>query len=250
MTEPQTAAASADSPIDLSDGMPVLPSGPDAIPHYLGETYRWAYLSAATLPWLDRAWVVSAILWGNARRLMRAAVVEFDAGQRIIQAACVYGGFSRLLAERVGATGQLTVLDVAPLQLANARRKLADLPHVALCQGDLARPSCIESDSVDGVCCFFLLHEVPPAERARIVDNLLGAVRSGGKVVFVDYHRMRSWHPLRPVMAAIFRWLEPYAPSLLDARIDMLSARGAEFVWSKSTLFGGLYQKLVGIRRA
>ena len=47
------------------------------LPDYLRNTYSWAYLDHRTVPWLDRPVVVSAILWGNASRLMDAAVREF-----------------------------------------------------------------------------------------------------------------------------------------------------------------------------
>lgn len=220
-----------------------------SVPAYLSRTYHWAYLNRHTLPWLDHSIVVSAILWGNAGRLMQSAVVEFSEGQRVLQAACVYGPFSRMLADRVGATGALEVVDVAALQVANVRRKLQHLEHVQVRQADLADPGCIEPGASDAVCCFFLLHEVPDGERRSIVDNLLGAVRPGGKIVFVDYHRTVDWHPLRPIMALVFRWLEPYAPSLLDTDIVSLSKCAADFEWVKTTCFGGLYQKLVGVRR-
>lgn len=234
-----------------SAAAPALESSPATgdIPDYLSRTYRWAYLSRRTLPWLDQPLVVSAILWGNAGRLMRAAVAEFEPGHRVLQAACVYGAFSRLLAERVGGAGALEVVDVAPLQVANLRRKLGGLSQVSARRADLAEPDGVGEGLRDGVCCFFLLHEVPPDARARIVDNLLAAVLPGGKVVFVDYHRPHRWHPLRPVMAQVFRRLEPYAPSLLGTDIEALSSRSGAFEWKKTTVFGGLYQKLVGIRR-
>lgn len=226
-----------------------LASHDDAIPAYLRHAYSWAYLDPRTLRWLDRPGVVSAILWGNANRLMRDAVAEFAPGQRVLQAACVYGGFSVLLAQRLGARGALDVVDVAALQVANARGKLAGLRQAKVWQGDLSVPGCIAAGAYDGVCCFFLLHEVPEAERCRIIDNLLAAVRPGGRIVFVDYHRPRGWHPLRPVMSLVFRRFEPYAKSLFGAAIESRSARSAGFEWTKTTCFGGLYQKLVGTRR-
>lgn len=219
------------------------------VPVYLRATYRWAYLDPRTLRWLDHPAIVSAILWGNAARLMRAAVAEFGPGQRLLQAACVYGEFLPMLAERVGPQGRLDVVDVAALQVGNARRKLAASPHAAVRQADLAQPGCVMADAYDAVSCFFLLHEVPEGARRSIVDNLLAAVRPGGKIVFVDYHRPVSAHPLRPVMSLVFRWLEPYAPSLFDTEIPQRSPRAAGFEWTKSTCFGGLYQTVVGVRR-
>ena len=52
---------------------------------------------------------------------MNAAVREFSAGQRVLQAAAVYGDFSQRLARRLGGEGQLTVLDVASIQIANVQ---------------------------------------------------------------------------------------------------------------------------------
>jgi SAM-dependent methyltransferase len=216
------------------------------VPAYLARTYTWAYLDRRTLPWLDRGLVVSAILWGNAGRLMRAAVAHFAPGQRVLQAACVYGDFSAMLARRVGPDGRLEIVDVAPLQVANARRKLAGQPQARVRVANLTLP---QQRRFDGVCAFFLLHEVPEAERRQIVDNLLAAVAPGGKAVFVDYHRPAGWHPLRPVMHLVFRWLEPFAPSLLAAPIEGYARDAAAFAWHKRTLFGGLYQEVVAERR-
>lgn len=217
-----------------------------ALPDYLRQTYTWAYLHPRALRWLDRAPVVSAILWGNAGRLMRWAAAQFASGEHVLQAACVYGGFSPMLARRVGVDGRLEVVDVAPIQVANAQRKLAGLPQATVRVADLAQPL---DAHYDAVCCFFLLHEVPVDARRRIVANLLAAVRPGGRAVFVDYHRPARWHPLAPVMALVFRWLEPYAPSLLDTPIETLAAEAEAFTWRKETRFGGLYQLVVAQRR-
>lgn len=232
----------------MSSPDPATETAPSAplLPDYLQRTYRWAYLDRRTLPWLDRHLVVNAILWGNAGRLMRAACAEFSPGQRVLQAACVYGRFSPMLARRVGPQGTLDVVDVAELQLANARRKLAGFPQAGVRRADLCQPL---HTHYDGVCAFFLLHEVPAHQRRLIVDNLLAAVGPGGKAVFVDYHRPRRWHPLRPVMHWVFRLLEPYAPSLLATPIASLSPQAAEFDWHATTLFGGLYQHVVAVRR-
>lgn len=218
----------------------------EVLPDYLSRTYSWAYLDPRTVPWLDRSPVVSAILWGNAARLMRWAVAQFVPGETVLQAACVYGGFSPMLARRVGEQGRLTVLDVAPIQVDNVRRKLVGLPQAEARVADLTRR---QDACFDAACCFFLLHEVPARERRLIVANLLAAVRPGGRVVFVDYHRASAWHPLRPLMGLVFRWLEPFAQSLLDTPIESLAEAASDFEWRKQTCFGGLYQLVVATRR-
>lgn len=217
------------------------------VPDYLRKTYDWAYLQPRHVAVLDHQWVVSAILWGNANRLIRETVAEFTPGQDVLQPACVYGALSPELAQRLGRRGRLEVRDVAPVQLAHTARKLAGFPQAFTRQGDAAEPA---GRLFDAVCCFFLLHEVPDAWKRRIVDALLATVRPGGKVVFTDYHRMAALHPLRPVMWGVFRWLEPYAASLCRHGIQAFASRPQDFVWRRQTYFGGLYQKVVAERRA
>lgn len=221
-----------------------LPERPE-IPNYLRDTYHWAYLSRTGRAVFDRPAMVSAILWGNARRLMSDAAAEFSTGTRVLQTACVYGDFSARLADRVGPQGRLDVIDIAPLQVANCRRKLAAYPQVRLRVADTAAH---DGTGYDGVCCFFLLHEVPEDYKHRIVDRVLGSLRPGGKAVFVDYHAPRRWHPLRGVMSLVFRWLEPFAPALWQREIASYATRAGEFSWTKQTYFGGLYQKTVAVR--
>lgn len=215
---------------------------PAQLPDYLVDTYSWAYLRPRSLRLLDRHLVVNSILWGNYQSLVRAACAEFAAGDCILQAASVYGDLSSRLADRIGDQGFLDVIDIAPVQVAHLRRKLAGRENVRVRVADAAIPG---SAGYDGACCFFLLHEVPDPQKRQIVNALLAAVRPGGKILFVDYHQPVRWHPLRPVMAAIFRWLEPYAAGLVSRSIEDFAERRRDFRWRKETRFGGLYQLVV-----
>lgn len=217
-----------------------------ALPDYLVDTYSWAYLRPRSLRLLDRHVVVNSILWGNYRRLVRAACDEFAAGDRVLQAASVYGNLSQRLAARVGDGGFLDVIDIAPLQVEHCRRKLSGRTNVRVRVADAAD---VGGSGYDGICCFFLLHEVPDLQKRRIVNSLLASVRPGGKAVFVDYHRPVRWHPLRPVMAAIFRLLEPYAQGLVARSIAEFADAPQRFDWRKQTRFGALYQLVVATRR-
>jgi hypothetical protein len=59
---------------------------------------------------------------------------------------------------------------------------------------------------------------------------------------------MAPWNPLRPVMAFVFKTLEPYADSLLDQSLATISPLCQSFRFEKRTLFGGLYQEVVATR--
>lgn len=50
-------------------------------------------------------------------------------------------------------------------------------------------------------------------------------------------------------MGLVFRWLEPFANSLIDSEIRAFASNPDTFTWTKETFFGGLYQKVVATRR-
>ena len=217
-----------------------------AVPQYLAETYTWAYLHPRAVRLLDRALVVNAILWGNYGRLVRAACAQFRPGEQVLQAASVYGNQPLQLADRLGPNGQLTVIDVSRLQVEHLRRKLATRANARVRLADATAPG---RESYDGVCCFFLLHEMPDCYKRRVVNALLARVKPGGRAVFVDYARPRWFHPLRGIMWLVNRWLEPYAASLWRNPIRSFADEAVRFDWSERRLFLGLYQLVVARRR-
>lgn len=219
---------------------------PPELPGYLVDTYTWAYLTPLSIRIFDNPVIVAAILWGNFWRLVNVACREFEPGQSVLQAASVYGNLSTNLARTVGEHGRLEVIDIAPIQVQHCRGKLAGYPQAEVRLADAADPG---TDIYDGVCCFFLLHEIPDDHKNAVVDALLERVRPGGKVVFVDYHKTSALHPVRPVMAGVFRWLEPFAKGLIDREIFDFATFADDFSWSKETYFGGLYQKVVAVKR-
>ena len=223
----------------------VVGDAPVPLPDYLKSTYSWAYLNPVSRAVFDQSLIVSTILWGNANKLIRAALQEIEPGQDVLQTACVYGNFSERLARHIGPDGHLDVIDVAPIQVRHTRRKLKHLPQARVRLADAADPG---PQRYDAICCFFLIHEVPPDYKRRIVTALLDRVKPGGKVVFVDYHKPVRHHPLRPVMRGVFALLEPFATEIWRSEIRDFAPVRPEFTWSKGLYFGGLYQKVVARR--
>jgi ubiquinone/menaquinone biosynthesis C-methylase UbiE len=215
------------------------------VPSYLHETYWWAYVHPNAVRLFERQWLVNLILWGNFARLRDAALDELGESLpgRTLQVACVYGDFTRHLAQRVAAGGSLDVVDVLPIQLANLRRKLpADAPVVLMhCDAaDLHMPDA----SYDRVVLFFLLHEMPENVRRATLKEAMRVVKPGGAVVIVDYHAPARWHPLRSLMRWVLRNFEPFALDLWQHEVSRWLPSPVPPI-RKETFYGGLYQKLV-----
>jgi ubiquinone/menaquinone biosynthesis C-methylase UbiE len=226
------------------------PVPPLPIPRYLEQVYWWAYVHPNAVQFFEREWLVNLILFGNYGRLRDAALD--DLGQtvtgRTLQVACAYGNITPRLRERLAPDARLDVVDILPIQLENLAAKFPADERVALIQGDsssLAMPDA----SYDQVLLFFLLHEQPEHVRRKTLEEAWRVVKPGGRVVIVDYHLPRPWHPLRLLMTGVFRRLEPYAMDLWEHEVREFMPRHAEPVsMSKATYYGGLYQKLVLVR--
>ncbi|MEO5341124.1 MAG: rhodoquinone biosynthesis methyltransferase RquA [Magnetococcus sp. MYC-9] len=228
-----------------------------AVPQYLEQTYWWAYLHPKGVRFFERQWLVNLILWGNFARLRDAALEEMGPilRGRTLQVACVYGDFTPRVAERLAPDARLDVVDVAPVQLENVKRKLKHGSNVHLHHQDSTELA-FRDGEFDHVVVFFLLHEQPEDVRKKTVCEALRVVKPGGRVVFVDYHRPSLWNPFRYVMIPILHFLEPFALDMwrqeivswagqtLDAQRLPDQATGLDSL-HKETFFGGLYQKVV-----
>jgi ubiquinone/menaquinone biosynthesis C-methylase UbiE len=222
------------------------PSGSaPAIPDYLSQTYRWAYLDERNANYLDHDLIVRAILWQQHNRLEEAAFAEIGQGQRVLQSACVYGSFTTKLAEHIGPNGKLEVVDVSGLQVRKCQEKLADYRFASVRHENILH---LPNDDFDTVCCYFLLHELPDDYKQKVIMRLLSSVRPGGKVVFIDYHKPHWAHPIKPLTSLIFWLLEPYAKGLWHKNIATFAGKRADVEWRKETFFGGFFQKVVATR--
>lgn len=218
-----------------------------AIPPYLEQHYWWAYVHPRAVQIFEREWLVNLILFGNYDRLSDQAVQAL--GQPItgstLQIACAYGDLTQKLIERMSPQAELEIVDILPIQLDNLARKIGSDARVTLRSGDSASLPYANATH-DQALLFFLLHEQPDAARRATLREALRVVRPGGRVVIVDYHRPRRWHPLRFLMRYVFGWLEPFAMDLWDHDIDAFMPTDIPVRHIRRIqFFGDLYQLLI-----
>jgi ubiquinone/menaquinone biosynthesis C-methylase UbiE len=226
------------------------PPSAATVPRYLLKVYWWAYVHPAAVRLFEREWLVNLILFGNYGRLRDAALAELgeSVSGRTLQLACVYGSLTPHLRRRLAPDAHLDVVDILPVQLKNLAAKMPADRRVNLVQNDSSCLACADA-SYDQVLLFFLLHEQPDAVRRKTLAEALRVVKPGGKIVIVDYHRPAKWHPLRPLLTLVFKYLEPYAKDLWRRELREFLPPGAQFKSvQQQTYFAGLYQKLVLIR--
>jgi ubiquinone/menaquinone biosynthesis C-methylase UbiE len=144
---------------------------------------------------------------------------------------------------------QLGVIDVLPIQLQNLNNKLNQAERINLYHCNSTSLEFADDATYGQIVIFFLLHEQPEETKRATMREAYRVVRSGGKIIVVDYHRPWGWNPVGYLMRPLLRWLEPYALQLWQNEIaDMLPPAASYAEIEKQTMFGGLYQRVV-IRR-
>ena len=171
-------------------------------------------------------------------------------GIRVLDVGCGCGGSTLVLAERVGATGQVTGVDISVPMLARARERAAAarLRHAAFENAD-AQTHMFPPASVDAVFSRFgvMFFADPTAAFA----NLRGAVRPGGQLAFVCWQSMpqNPWMAV-PLMAAAQHVTLPPPPNpdapgpFAFARRERVQTILADAGWSdvRLTAFAPLFR--------
>lgn len=229
---------------------PHTPSVPAAIPSYLTSVYNWAYVHPRAIKVFERPWLINLILWGQFGYLRDTALKWLGTNLKghTLQIACVYGDLTPKLVTHLATDGTLSVVDVVPGQLDNLRRKLRPSDPVELIQAN-ATAMPVASHSIDQILLFFLLHEQPEDVRRATLTEAMRVLKPGGRIVLVDYHRPKAFHPLYGLMTLILRQLEPFAMDLWrHPWTHWLPADVPVQIIRQTTWFGGLYQ-LCELRR-
>ena len=95
-----------------------------------------------------------------------------------------------------------------------------------------------------------LLHEQPESWRRRTLADTARVLKTGGRLVIVDYGRPDRRHPLRYLFPPVLWALEPFALDLWRRPIESFYAGlPLRSIIPRKTFFGSLYQ-LVVLERA
>ena len=224
---------------------------PVETPGYLHKIYWWAYEHPLAVRFWDHGFLINFILLGNYDRLVNAVLDVFPDGLSgtTLQISCAYGKLTPRLEEALDEEARLDVIDVLNVQLENVRKKLKQPDErVRLIQCDATRLNCPDA-SYDQVLMFFLPHELPEDKRRQALSEAVRVVKPGGKVILVEFHRPKWWHPLRLWQRLVFLLFEPFATDMWRHGLSYyLPEHHGCSIAEHATYFGDLYQKLVLVK--
>lgn len=224
------------------------------IPAYISGHYRWAYLWRPGVWFFDHMPVINCVVFGQYCSMVDATlayITDDDRTGETVLIASAYGNLVPRLAERLGEN-RLTVIDVAPIQLRRAERKLdeAGLREQAELRLMDAEALEFEDNAFDTGMMFLLLNEMPPESRERALRQALRVIRPGGQLIVTEYGQLGDTHWLHRLPP--LRWLvtraEPWLDSLWRANLSGLVDEAAIAVGKRARLldrtliFSGFYR--------
>jgi ubiquinone/menaquinone biosynthesis C-methylase UbiE len=229
-----------------SASAPAAPTPP--LPDYLVRYYAWAYLWPAAVWFFDHQPIINAILFGNYRRIMDATLrlMNPHAAGRTLQTAGVYGELTPTLARHID---DLHLIDVAPVQLDAAQRKVAAIGRSVSLARMNAESLRYPDASFDTALMFLLLHELPADARRRALAEAARVVKPGGYLVIAEYGEKgrHFFHRFAP-MRWILEFAEPFLggfwrESLVDVLRECAASVGRRVERdSQVDIFGGFYR--------
>lgn len=187
----------------------------DGIPVYLARHYWWAYLWSGGVWLFDHQPIINAILFGQYRKLMRTTMARLQVAPdgNILQLTCVYGELTPKLIDVVSPT-PLHIADAALVQLELAKSKAPEEGALLAARMN-AEHLAYRDDSFSTVVLFFLLHELPPEARMKVLTECMRVIPVGGTLLVTEYAPLPTRHLLYRFVP--IRWLtttlEPFLGS-------------------------------------
>jgi len=125
------------------------------------------------------------------RRNEIVAALELGPGMTVADIGAGTGLFTRLFAEKVGATGKVYAVDISPQFLAHiaAEAKTRGRKHVMTVQGSQNTTN-LPRDSVDLVFLSDVYHHLEQPQ--KILASIRQALRPDGKLVLVEFDRVKG----------------------------------------------------------
>lgn len=144
-------------------------------------------------PFYD-ALVRSLAFFIGGERQLRERVVTLAGlrrGNYVLDVGCGTGTMAAMMAQRVGAEGQVVGIDLSPrmIEIATRKAQMAQLTFLQANAEDVPYPD----NYFHTVTIIFALHEMPRAARGNTLNEIYRVLKPGGRLVVVDYYEPRSW---------------------------------------------------------
>jgi ubiquinone/menaquinone biosynthesis C-methylase UbiE len=214
------------------------------IPAYLTKIYKNLYLNSYLYNFLDNGIIQNILTLGYHNTLTDELKKEISPHSKILQIGATFGSQIDKTYSALGMLGSYTIIDILPNVIENCKEKHLD-QRINFIEANAKNTI---KEEYDTIICYMLLHELPPLTRTKVLENITNSLKTGGKVIFIDYNLPNHYNQLKYIIRAYNRLYQPFAEALWKNNIKDLTPNAEICNWSKQTYFGGIYQKVVATK--
>lgn len=176
--------------------------GAEAAPETEGVTIDWM------APFYDRLCALFGLGRAFRRRILDVAALQ--PGERVLDAGCGTGVWTRLAAKAVGPSGQAIGVDPGPKMIGVARRNAAREGSRATFELAVVEKLPFGDDSFDAALLCLVLHHLPSEVKRKGLEEIWRVLRPGGRLIAIDAD------PSDSVLGRIVLWPLSHAKTAAD----------------------------------
>lgn len=230
----------------------------EEVPEYLSRHYWWAYVNPVAIKGWDVSILgyyplINLVLMGQYDTMVREFIKVYAPGNRVVDCKALHisSAYGHIVPSIAAHTADYTLVDVIGGQLDAARRKLGRQGIDGRCERMNAERLKFGDDTFDRSIVFFLLHELPPDVRARVLSEAIRVVRPGGYLFMAEYNESAKSDTLLfkvPGFRRVSSFLEPFLPGFwqedLEAKLAAAAAIGGKRIElvESTDVFGAFYR--------
>ena len=196
-------------------------------PAYMNILFNKIYAHPKICGVLDDTRVVQLTNFFATDKLIKDLLREVPKNAHVLQIGLTFGKQIDALYNKVQKRGKLDIFDISGTQIDIAARKYADC-NITITDYDATNSW---DEKYDVIICYNLLHELPLQTRAKVMDNVLNNLTTGGKAVFVDYAEPEGWNLLKYPLQWFNRLYRPFAESLWQQPLENFCTQKDNFRW-------------------
>ncbi|MBC5763569.1 class I SAM-dependent methyltransferase [Ramlibacter albus] len=214
------------------------------------------YSNMRLIKMVDFQPVISAILLFQYHRLVSMIVAGLRAtdlrGKTVLITSCAFGDVIPRVTAAAFASGaeRVVIVDLIENELIHAKTKLAQWgERVQYLLGD-ATAMTLAPGSVHANIMFFLLHELPHAEKTKALAEATRLMAPGGTLYLGEFHKPKPW-VLKALSWTYFKVFEPLGLALWDWQdpVARLNGMGGWRAGTETCFFGN-FQVVTAARQA
>lgn len=215
------------------------------VPEYLESVYDRRYFHPVFSKMFDDEWTAAVGTFFCGGKLMETVTDEILEGNDVLQLGVAAGNLEGKIAQKMNSKGRYDIEDISARHLDLMKPRVSAWLNVTQKERDFTVPDDSRYDVVVG---YFILHEMPDARKTAVLKRACSALKTNGKMIFIDYARPKKFHPLKYPVKMFNRLYEPFAESLWHNEIKDFAPKTDKLIWDRKTFFGDMYQCVIARR--